>query len=127
MSRWPESRVALAVAVVALVLAAGALGYVLGHGNRGSVFRIGPGIVYATPNEGTAYLGAHQRLNRAPTGFAYTFPPDLTWVDANGAIHDASRPSCVPYYHAVQVKRMEAVMYPLEGGGSMGTVAWVQC
>lgn len=127
MSRWPVWRLTTAAGVVALVVAAGVLGYIIGHGNRGSVFTTGPGIVYAAPTEGTAYLGANEPLNRQPTGFAYSFPPGLTWIDANGSMHQRSRPSCVPYYHAVHVKSMEAVMYPIAGGGSMGTVVWVQC
>jgi hypothetical protein len=117
----------VAVGVVALVVAAGTIGYFIGHGNRGSVFTVGPGIVHAAPTEGTAWLGADEPLNRQATGFAYSFPPGLTWIDANGSMHTGSRPSCVPYYHAVRVKRMEAVMYPIEGGGLMGTVVWVEC
>jgi hypothetical protein len=113
--------------VVVLVVVAGAIGYIIGHGDRGPAFTVGPGIVYAGPTEGTAYLGADERLNRPPTGFAYSFPPGLPWIDANGSMHEGSRPSCVPYYHAVRVNRMEAVVYPIEGGGSMGTVVWVQC
>jgi hypothetical protein len=127
MSRPPGSKVTLAIGVVAAVIAACALGYVVGHSKRGSGFTVGPGIVYATPSEGTAYLGAHEPLNRQPTGFAYLFPRGLTWIDANGSVHQGSRPPCVPYYHAVHVKSMEAVMYTIAGGGSMGTVVWVQC
>lgn len=74
MSRWPVWRLTTAAGVVALVVAAGVLGYIIGHGNRGSVFTTGPGIVYAAPTEGTAYLGANEPLNRQPTGFAYSFP-----------------------------------------------------
>jgi len=123
----PRPKITAAVVIFALVAATGAIGYVIGHGNRGSVFTVGPGLVYATPTEGTAYVGANEPLNRQPTGFAYSFPPGLPWIDADGSMHDGSRPSCVPYYHAVRVKRMEAVMYPIEGGGSMGTVVWVEC
>ena len=127
MARWPGPRITLAVGVVALVVGAGALGYFIGHRNRGSVFTVGPGLVYATPSEGTAYLGANEPLNRQPTGFAYWVPPGVTWIDGNNSMHEGGQPSCVPYYHAVHVKSMEAVMYPIEGGGSMGTVVWVRC
>lgn len=126
LSHLPGLRITLTVGVVALVVA-GALGYLLGHGNRSSVFKVGAGLVYATPNEGTAYLGANEPLNRQPTGFAYSFPPDITWTDATGAIHQGGRPSCVPYDHPVHVQSMEAVMYPIETGGSMGTIVWVKC
>ena len=54
-------------------------------------------------------------------------PPDITWTDATGAIHQGGRPSCVPYDHPVHVQSMEAVMYPIETGGSMGTIVWVKC
>ena len=80
LSHLPGLRITLTVGVVALVVA-GALGYLIGHGNRSSVFKVGAGLVYATPNEGTAYLGANEPLNRQPTGFAYSFPPDITWTD----------------------------------------------
>ncbi len=127
MPRAPGSRITLALGVVALVVVAGALGYMIGHANRGSVFTVGPGIVYAGPSEGTAYIGANEPLNRQPTGFAYSFNPGLVWVDANNDVHQGGRPSCVPYYHAVHVRSMEAVRYPIGGGGYMGTVVWVHC
>ncbi|MHB8694305.1 MAG: hypothetical protein ACYDHH_23950 [Solirubrobacteraceae bacterium] len=112
----------------ALVVAVGALGYAIGHGNRGSVFTVEPGLVYATPTGGTAYLGANQPLNRQPRGFAYSYPgSNVPWVDANGTVNEGSpRPSCVPYYHAVRVKSMEAVKFPI-AGGYQGTVLWVRC
>jgi hypothetical protein len=123
------SRNALAFGVAALVVAAGALGYVIGHRTPASVFTVEPGLVYATPTGGTAYLGANQPLNRQPRGFAYAYPANpVPWVDANGTTHEGSaRPSCVPYYHAVRVKSMEAVIFPIAGGGRQGTVLWVHC
>jgi hypothetical protein len=115
------------VAAIALVVATGALGYVIGHSNRGSVFTVDSGIVHAAPSGGTAYLGANEPLNREPTGFAYAFPAAVTWIDADGTIHDGSqRPPCAPYYRVVRVKRMEAVIFPTEGG-YQGTVLWVHC
>jgi hypothetical protein len=90
------------------------------------MFRVGPGIVYATPTEGTAYIGANEPLNDQPYGVAYKFPPDMTWIDGAGGVHDGSRPSCVPYNHAVRVRSMEAVMYSTEAGVSQGTVVWVK-
>lgn len=60
--------------------------------------------MYATPSEGTAYLGANQPLNRQPSGMAYRFSSDMSWIDGDGAIHDGGRPTCVPYYQAVRVK-----------------------
>jgi hypothetical protein len=77
----------LPIGVVALVVVACVLGYVIGHHNRGSVFSVDSGIVSATPNEGTAYLGANEPLNRQSTGFAYEIPANVAWIDANGAIH----------------------------------------
>jgi hypothetical protein len=115
------------VAAAVVVVGAGAIGYVIGHHDRGSVFTVGPGIVYATPTEGTAYLGADQPLNREPHGFAYFFPPTVASISPIGAVDaGGSRPPCVPYYHAVRVKRMEVVKYPI-GGAYEGTVVWVQC
>ncbi len=117
----------MAIGVVPLVVVAGVLGYVIGHHNRGSVFTVDSGIVSATPSEGTAYLGANEPFNRQPTGFAYEIPANVAWIDANGAIHEGSqRPPCVPYYHAVRVKSMEAVIFPI-GGAYIGTVLWVRC
>jgi hypothetical protein len=111
---------------IALFLGVGVLGYFLGHRHR-AVFMVGPGIVYATPSEGTAYLGAHQPLNREATGFAYAYPPTEMWIGADGSENQGSRPPCVPYYHPVRVKNMEVVQVPLPGGGYTGTVLWVQC
>ncbi len=91
------------------------------------MFTVKPGIVYTTPTGGTAYLGAHQPLDRQPRGFAYAFPANAGWIDANGTTQDGSnRPPCVPYYHAVRVKSMEAVIYPI-GDTYEGTVLWVHC
>lgn len=117
----------MAVGVVALVVAAGAVGYAIGHRNRASIFTVDSGVVDAAPSGGTAYLGANEALNRQPTGFAYEFPANLVWIDATGTIHEGStHPPCVPYYHAVRVKSMEAVMFPIRGG-YQGTVLWVHC
>lgn len=116
----------MAFALVVALFVAGVVGYVIGHQNRGPTFRVASGIVYATPTGGTAYLGPHQPLNRAPKGFAYFFPPSLASITPTGAITDGQRPQCVPYYHAVRIKKMEAVLYPI-AGGYQGTILWVQC
>jgi len=109
------------------MIVAGVAGWAIGHHHGSSAeFKVVPGIVYATPSDGTAYLGADQSLNRRPSGDAYSFPPGISWIDADGVIHEGVRPTCVPYYHAVRVKDMEAVSYPIAGGSS-GTVLWVQC
>jgi hypothetical protein len=116
-----------AACAVVLMLGTGLAGWAIGrHHESSSEFKVEPGIVYATPYEGTAYLGADQQLNRQPNGIAYSFPPDIAWIDANGVIHFGGRPACVPYYHAVRVKNMEAVSYPIAGASSF-TVLWVQC
>ncbi|MEO6859387.1 MAG: hypothetical protein ABI323_12520, partial [Solirubrobacteraceae bacterium] len=120
MARTPSAKV-LVVAVTALI-AAGAIGYLIGHRNRGAAFTVGPGLVSAGSNEGTAYLGANQPLDRQPRGFAYFFPPSVAWIDATGSIHDAGqRPTCVPINHPVRVKEMEAVVNPIHGA-YVGTV-----
>jgi hypothetical protein len=116
----------LAACAVVLALVSGLVGWAIGH-HSSSEFRVEPGIVYAGPSEGTAYLGADQAVNRAPKGRAYNFPPGVAWTDVSGWLHVGERPACVPYYHAVHVKRMEAVINSIGGGGSMGTVLWVQC
>jgi hypothetical protein len=122
----PRPSAKIALTAVATLFAAGVVGYLIGHGNRGAAFVVRPGIVYAGSNEGTAYLGADQPLDRQPSGFAYFFPPNLAWIDATGSLHSGGRPTCVPMYHAVHVKQMEAIKYPI-GGGYMGTVLWVRC
>jgi hypothetical protein len=129
MSGPLRSRIGVASAFVVLLLAAGAAGWAIGHSGKTSpVFKVEPGLVYATPSEGTAYLGANQPLNRQPRGIAYSFPPGIKWIDANGSINDGGRPACIRYYRAVRVKKMEAVIYPYpDGGGFSGTVVWVQC
>ena len=111
--------------VLGLILVAGVVGWVIGRSNRSSRLTVEAGIVYATPSGGTAYLGAGQPLNRQPTGFAYYFGRGTPWIDVNDATHTGGqRPPCVPYYHAVRVKRMEAVFDPVSGTGS---IMWVQC
>lgn len=120
-----RSRTAWLTAVLALGLA-GAVGFALGHSNRPPAFVVSMGVALASPSGGTAYLGANERINRAPTGFAYSLPPNVPWVDREGTLHEgSSRPSCLPYYHAERVK-MEAVQFPI-ASGTQGTVLWVQC
>jgi hypothetical protein len=58
--------------------------------------RVGMGVAYVTPNEGTAYLGNRLKLNRAPSGFACALAPDTaalrhTRIRNSGPISD-SRP-----------------------------------
>jgi hypothetical protein len=121
----PRLRIVWVAGGLGLILVAGVVGWVIGRSNRSSRLTVEAGIVYATPSAGTAYLGASQPLNRQPTGFAYYFGPGTPWVDVNGAIHTGGqRPPCVPYYHAVRVKKMEAVFDPVSGTGS---ILWVQC
>lgn len=119
----------MAPKIVVLLLATGVAGWAIGHSGRtSSVFRVEPGIVYATPSGGTAYLGASQPLNRQPTGIAYSFPADIKWFDATGTINDGGQPACIRYYRATRVTKMGAVIYPYPGGGGFsGTVVWVQC
>jgi hypothetical protein len=128
MHRPPRSWISLAVGVVVLMLGSGVAGWAIGHHrSNSSEFKVAPGTVYLTPSGGTAYLGANQSLNRQPRGIAYSLPPIMSWDDANGATNDG-HPTCIPFYHAVRVKRMEAVIWPLpDGGGRSGTVLWVQC
>lgn len=127
MTRRSRLWISLAVGVLVLMLAAGVTGWAVGHDHSSSShFKVAPGIAYAAPSGGTAYLGANQPLSGQPTGFAYSVPPVMSWDDANGTINDG-HPACMPYYHAVHVKRMEAVIYPLPDGGSTGSVVWVQC
>jgi hypothetical protein len=119
--------VKITLAAVVAVIAAGALGYRIGHGNRGAAFVAGPGIVYAGQNDGTAYIGAGQPLDRQPRGFAYLFSSSVPWIDETGTIHEGGqRPPCVPISHAVHVNEIQVVKYPI-GGANMGTVLWVRC
>lgn len=119
-----RSHAKIGLAAVAALVAAGVVGFVIGHSDRGTAFVTGPGIVYAGPNGGTAYLGADQPLDHQPRGFAYFFPPDLAWTDASGSIHEGQRPTCVPIDHAVRIKQMDAIQDPVRG---VGTVLWVRC
>lgn len=125
MFRTPNAKIILAA--LAALIAVGVVGFVIGHSSSGASFTVGPGIVYAGPNEGTAYVGADQPLNHQPRGFAYFFPPNVAWIDPTGSTHEGGeRPTCVPVYHPVRVKQMETIKYPIDGG-YMGTVLWVRC
>ncbi len=112
-------------AVLAVIFAAG--GFIVGRNSQSSNVITSPGIADASPGGGTAYIGADQPLNRQPSGFAYTLPSDVTWIDSAGTIHDGSHPSCLPYYHAERVASMDVTMVPLGGGGYTGTVILVRC
>lgn len=117
---------AMSAAVIVAVLLAASLGYIPGHSSGRNVFSVDAGIAYSAPDAGTAYLGA-QKLNRAPTGFAYALPAYVPWIDQTGTLHEGSHASCLPYYKAVHVVRMETVQYPIADGSHQGTVLWVQC
>jgi hypothetical protein len=122
MRRTTSPKVILA-AVVALV-AAGVVGFLIGHRSHAAAFSVGPGLVYAGSKGGTAYIVADEPLNRQPTGFAYFVPPTVAWIDATGAVHEAGqRPACVPYNHPVRVKEIEAVIDRI----GISTVLWVRC
>jgi hypothetical protein len=77
---------------------------------------------------GTAYFGVNQPRHGSPRGFAYGIPSGVEWIDATGVIHDGSgHPSCLPPEHGERIEKMEAVKYPLDGGGYSGEVLWIQC
>jgi hypothetical protein len=121
-----RSAFAFACAAIVGLVIAGVVGYLIGHGDRSSVFKVGPGLVYVTRSEGTAYLGPNQPLHSSPRGFAYGISPDIPWIDASGVSHEGDHASCLPYDHASRVKRMETVQYPI-GNAYQGLVLWVQC
>ena len=129
MSDSLRSRAGVAAGVVALMLATGVAVWAIGHHHANSPsVKFGPGIVVATPYQGTAYLGANRSLNTQPTGTAYSFGPNISWDDATGGRHEGGRPGCIRYFRAARVQRMEVVTYPLpDGVESAGTVVWVQC
>jgi hypothetical protein len=113
--------------VLGTVLVVGVGGFLLGRQGRSDAFVTGPGIAVDTASGGTAYIGADEPLKRAPYGFAYSLPANVTWADTSGEVHDGGRPPCLAYGHGVRVRNMEAVQFPLPGGGYTGTILWVQC
>jgi hypothetical protein len=110
-----------------VVLAAGVGGYLIGHHHSATITVTGPGIANASSGTGTAYVGADEALDKAPSGFAYSLPEDVNWSDSSGALHQGGRPSCLPLAKAVRVKDIEAVQFAVPGGATTGTVVWVQC
>lgn len=110
-----------------LVLLVGAGGFVAGRNWQTGNVISSPGIADASPGGGTAYIGAHQPLNRQPSGSAYLLPSHVTWIDSTGTMHEGSQPSCLPYYHAERVTSIEVTKVPLGGGAYTGTVILVRC
>jgi hypothetical protein len=122
------SRRTTLAAWVAVVIAVGVVGYLVGeHRSSSTVTVTGPGIADLARGSGTAYVGANEPLNRQPYGFAYSIPSDLSWSDSSGSLHEGGRPSCLPSAKAVHVKDIEAVQFATPDGATTGTVLWVQC
>lgn len=127
VSRVPRLRMRLAAGAAALLVAAGALGYVLGQSSHNREFTTGPGLVITSSTGGTAYLGANQRPDRPPKGFAYVVPAYVPWVDANGTVHEGGeRPPCLRHDRTARVPEMEVVTFPI-AGAYQGTVLWIRC
>jgi hypothetical protein len=116
------------IAWVALTAAVGVVAYLVGHSGGSSTITVtGPGIADLGQSGGTAYVGAGERLNRQPYGFAYSIPTDVSWSDASGSLHDGGRPSCMPVGKAEHIKNIEAVQFTIPDGTTTGTVLWIQC
>lgn len=126
MTRSRRHTSLLALAVVAAILGAGAVGYIAGRSHHDPAFKVGTGIVYVTPSEGTAYYGTTPAETQNPNGFAYRLPPGVAWIDSEGTFHDGGAPSCMPFYRTSRVT-MGTVKFPLPGGSTIGTVLWVRC
>jgi len=114
------------VGFVVALMACGAIGYFVGHSSQGRVFVVGPGWALWSPGGGTAWQGAGTVSGRTPSGFEYSLPPSVPWIDSAGTIHDGNeRPACLRLSRIVRVT-LETVKYPIAGGYS-GTVLWVRC
>jgi hypothetical protein len=111
---------------VLIAVAVGVGGYLLGHKRSDQSLVTSAGVALASQGGGTAWLGAGQPVDRA-TGFAYSLPQSVEWTDADGSVHEASHPTCLPYDHPVRVKNMKALEFSTPAGLTTGVVVWVQC
>ena len=110
-------RVLILGSIVAGLVAAGVIGYVIGHGGS-RILTVRPGTVYETSDEGTANAGG--------VNYALPAPGNITWLDSEGTFHDGSRPPCIPLGKASQVV-LATVAYPNNAAGTPGAVVWVRC
>ncbi len=102
--------------ILAGLLAAGVIGYVIGHGSPRAL-TVRTGTVYETSNEGTA--------NADGVNYALPAPVNITWVDSEGTFHDGSQPPCIHLGTASRVV-FATVAYP-NAAGTPGAVVWVRC
>lgn len=116
------------VAWIAVTVAVGVVAYLIGSQRQSSPIAIvGPGIGLAAQGNGTAYIGAHEPLNKQPVGPAYSLPEYIPWSDSSGEMHEGSHAPCLSPAKAVYLKNIEAVQFTIPHGVTEGTVVWVQC
>jgi hypothetical protein len=113
-SRWP-----LLLGTFVALVAAGALGYAIGHHRSSAGFRIRTGM--ATLVEGGEGTVSFARDD------ADGLNPGIRWIDGDGSVHEGGSPSCLRPGHERRVT-VGTVIYPLPfGGGHDQAVVWVSC
>ena len=109
MRRWPVLAVAAAVILAGCVTV----------GNDGAT---SPNVTFHTGIPSSAE-GA---ISVEADGWTYSIPKDVSWVDAEGTLHDGDRPACLPPEGATGPVRFALVDVTVEGT-SWRQVVWVGC
>ena len=95
---------------------AGAIGYATGHERTGLVETVHTGMAGLTGTEGTA----------TADGFSYILPPDVSWIDSVGTIHDGPGPPPCLRHGGARRLEFATVEYAI-AGATEGIVVWVKC
>lgn len=93
-------------------VAAGFLGYLIGHGNHQTV-TTRTGVAYASPYQAAVQTG----------GWTYDIPLRVRWFASQGSMQYGSRPSCLPAY------RRSWIVFGTVDVSAIGqrAVVWVRC
>jgi hypothetical protein len=105
-------RVSIAIAGVLALVAAGLIGYVIGHQPQ-QVVTVRQGLVYSSASTATV----------RSAGWYYDVPIDVPWFDSQGTIHYGGRPSCLP------VGQKSWIVFGSVDTADINTrsVVWVRC
>lgn len=105
-------RLSIGVVGALALVAAGLIGYVLGH-QHNQVVTVRRGVVYAAASQATVQS----------SGWDYDVPLDVPWFDAQGTLHYGGRPSCLPPY------RQSSIVFGSVDVSGIGarSVVWVRC